>query len=242
MKSQIVICEDVLQDREKITYIITLYLRNLNMDYTITAFTSGEALIGACESRKIQPHIIFMDIQLDGMNGIETATIINKIAPNCHIIYLSNHLQFATDVYTTEHRYYVLKSEFEQRIGSVFDKIFTTDDCEKDCIIPLKHSCQVVVNPKDIIMIERNGRGSKFFVKDTIYESTLPLKDAEALIATDSIVQCHNSFYINLDYIKSYEREQLELKNGLLVPISRKYQPLIRNRFTRWTQEHLFHV
>lgn len=240
---QIVICDDNPHDIANVRTILHKHISECNMQYDILDFPSGESLIQACEAKTVAPDIIFMDIELDGINGIETVTSINKLLPNCHIIYTTNNLQYATDVYTTEHRYYVLKPEFEQRLPAVFDKIVKlTEESSQEFVIPLKRSGQVVVNKKDIIFVERYGRGTIFNVNNTIYESKLSLVDTGDSIGNNFLIPCHNSFYIGLSHVKTYTRNQIELEYDITIPVSRKYQPLVKSEFTRWTQAHLFHL
>lgn len=240
---QLIICDDNPHDIEKSKLLIQKHLSERNTDYKISDFSSGESLIQACESNLMTPDIIFMDIELDGINGIETVTTINRLLPNCHIIYTTNNLQYATDVYTTEHRYYVLKPEFEKRLPAVFDKITqSNEELDQEFMIPLKRKGQVLVNKKDIIFIERYGRGAKFNVNNITYESNLSLVEAGTAVGANFVIPCHNSFYIGLRHIKSYVRDQIELKFDIIIPISRKYQPLVKKEFTKWTQAHLFNL
>ena len=56
-----------------------------------------------------------MDIELPDMTGIEVAKEINYLVPYCYIVYVTNHVDYFTDVYSTEHQYYVLKKELKER-------------------------------------------------------------------------------------------------------------------------------
>ena len=50
---------------------------------------------------------------MDGMNGIELANELNSTLPECRIIYLTGYLDYAPDVYTTEHVWFVLKDRID---------------------------------------------------------------------------------------------------------------------------------
>lgn len=55
-----------------------------------------------------------MDIELELDNGIQVAGMLNEKWPDCAIIYVTNYLFYAIDIYQTEHIYFVLKEQFEK--------------------------------------------------------------------------------------------------------------------------------
>ena len=71
--------------------------------------------------------MLFMDIVLEneeGKNGIDIVTAVNKKWKDCQIVYLTNYLFYATEVYHTEHVFFALKEQFEERIGGFSEKCF----------------------------------------------------------------------------------------------------------------------
>lgn len=65
-----------------------------------------------------------MDIELPDMTGIEVAKEINHLVPYCYIVYITNHVDCFTDVYSTEHQYYVLKKELKEHLSQIKEKIW----------------------------------------------------------------------------------------------------------------------
>lgn len=59
--------------------------------------------------------VLFLDIEMPDINGIETARAVNEKWSMCQIVYLTNYLFDATEVYHTAHVFYVLKNQFEQK-------------------------------------------------------------------------------------------------------------------------------
>jgi two-component SAPR family response regulator len=57
-------------------------------------------------------------------NGIDFASKINQIAPSCIIIFISNYLNYATEVYDVAHVYFILKSELNERLPRALEKAF----------------------------------------------------------------------------------------------------------------------
>ena len=72
----IVICENDKNDQEFVKSKVVDILGNLNIEYKIKIYNSGESLI---EAYKNDADIILMDIQMDGIDGMETAREITKV-------------------------------------------------------------------------------------------------------------------------------------------------------------------
>lgn len=89
-------------------------------------FTGAEQLLQAMEPGDYCPNIAVLDIRMDGTDGIELAKKLNRLAPGCKIIFLTGFLDYATEVYETEHVYFVLKSEMEHRLGRALQKAVET--------------------------------------------------------------------------------------------------------------------
>ncbi|EKC47003.1 Response regulator of the LytR/AlgR family, partial [human gut metagenome] len=60
-----------------------------------------------------------------GTGGIRLAQSMKHYAPFCQIIFLSSYLSYATEVYETEHIYFILKSQLHQRIGPALHQALT---------------------------------------------------------------------------------------------------------------------
>ena len=66
--------------------------------------------------------IAVLDIQMESMDGIELAKRINEIAPECQVIFLSGHIEYASKVYDAEHVFFVLKSQSETYLKGALEK------------------------------------------------------------------------------------------------------------------------
>lgn len=245
MRKQLIICDDNKDDLKEIRAVVEDFIQRNQLNYEISEFVSGQKLLQACKEGELQPTIIFMDIELKQEIGIEVVKMINEIMPDTHVVYVTNYLQYATDVYTTEHRYYVLKPELSKRIQGVFDKILKLSEHSKEeVVINLKQNVEIVLHKREIILLEREGRGTKIDVKVDgevkKYHSNIALDEIAERIGNSYITQCHNSFYVGFRFIKLYRRDSILLETDEVIPISRKYQPVVRKEFTKWTKAHLF--
>lgn len=179
-------------------------------------------------------------METEEYNGIDIAKKINALAPQSHIVYLTNYLEYAPDIFQTEHLYFVLKSELEKRLPEIYIKMINkTKEHQKTLRIEGKRNKFIAIKYLDIVYIERKGRTTFIHGKEEEWETYLPLNKLEELIEDSSIIRCHNSFMVSMNYIKKYIRELCTMVNDEKIPISRKYQPIFKEAFVKWSKEQI---
>ena len=109
---RIAICDDERIHRRHTAELIDSALAARSAD--ISCFDSSEALLQAVVSG-YAPDIAVLDIQMGEMDGISLAKRLNALTPSCRIIFVTSYLAFATEVYSTEHVYFILKSQMPFR-------------------------------------------------------------------------------------------------------------------------------
>ena len=88
----------------------------------LSLFTSADNLIYAITEDNYAVDIAVLDIQMESMDGIELAKRINELAPECQVIFLSGHIEYASKVYDAEHVFFVLKSQSETYLKGALEK------------------------------------------------------------------------------------------------------------------------
>lgn len=98
---QIAICEDDYEDNEMLIKNLENILDSYKIVYKITCFTSGEDLLDS----DMNFHLIFMDIAMNGKNGIETGRQIYNKNKASKIIYQTNFKNFCEEAVNTVHAF-----------------------------------------------------------------------------------------------------------------------------------------
>ena len=193
-------------------------------------FASPAMLLQEIGDHGYAPGIAIVDIQMDEMSGIELAKHINEALPQCAVIFATSYLGFATEVYETEHAYFILKSEFDQRIGGALQKALARKP------LPVLHYpvSQGFRNTpsSQVLCMERILRRTKLTLLSSVEEWT-PLTPAELLDpdSAQQFIRCHQSYWVNFQRIETMENDCFWLPNGLRVPISRTYRNAAREQF-----------
>ena len=133
-----------------------------DISYTIDTFNSEAAFTQILQFGSCPYDIVFMDIVLGdaSMSGIDLVHKVNFLNPACQIIYISQYLEFASDVYDTQHVYFVSKERLSEFLGKALDSalknIIQNDDTSYLYFTVRKKQHKIPQN--DILYMERNLR------------------------------------------------------------------------------------
>ena len=87
---QIAVCDDEKVFIEKIKKNVSEYFDRRQIEYKIDTFISGNEFVELREKMK-DFDIVFMDIDMDGLNGIETAREMRKVCPDAFLIFANRN-------------------------------------------------------------------------------------------------------------------------------------------------------
>ena len=226
------ICDD---DKEYLDHAAEFLLSQAGewrAEATVSAFTTLEELMGAAEDPAFRMDMLFLDIEFQEGNSLEAAKEFSSKHPRCHIVFLTNYLSYALDVYEIPHLYYVVKAEFPERIRKIFSAYFRD---ERNSRLTVSVGSTVHVIPlKDIFYIERMRLSSRIVTGEENLRATDLFETLTDKIQAPYMVRCHNSFLVNLQHVKKYQTGKFEMINGEEIPISRAYQKSVREYFNNW--------
>lgn len=181
--------------------------------------------------------VLFLDICLNTeSDGIRLAEHVNEKQKQCQIVYLTNYLSYAVDVYHTEHSYFVLKEQFPQRIGDIFGKLRTRRQQAMLCFSVLNGGT-LVLHPREIHYFERVLRTTKIVTDSGVYLIRDKLDALENVLPEPDMLRCHNSYIVNLAYVREMCRGCFLLKDHTTIQISRNYARSVKEKFIRWIRE-----
>lgn len=201
-----------------------------NSDVEIDLFSAGEELLTALDKGGYRPDIAILDIQMPVVGGIAVGQRLNGCVPACRIIFLTSFLGYATDVYEVRHSYFILKSELHQRIGPALARAM--EELSGTVSMTFRangDTCTVAAD--EVMYLERNLRKvSVVCLRETYVTSSKP----EVLLADvppGMFVQCHQSYWINLNHVTAMDGEKFTVANDAEIPISRSRRTEAKEAF-----------
>ena len=234
---KIAYCDDRENDRDKIMYALTQIEERWKEEFELFSFSSGESLYVSIAKNHYD--IILLDILMDGIDGIETATRLRSMGDESLIIFISNY----------DKR---VKELFGYRTIGFLDKPVDTSKLEKllsdACIVLNKDSANMFtfnvggslqyIPTKDIVYFEsmRNKIIIHTLKKDLMYYDTLS-SVWQKVEPTGQFVMTHRSFIFNLDYafIKS---NKITIRNrNEVFTIGKTYKVEAQKKYVRYLEK-----
>lgn len=237
----IAICDDELVQLTRTEKIISSKLSAYYPE--IECFNSAESLRQSMSVGDYVPDIAVLDIELGGIDGISLAKELNQLVPRCRIIFLTNHIDYAPDVYFTDHTWFVLKSNMEKTIGPALEAAIIMLSADKTTApkITVKSGGEISVIPvSQILFIEIVDRKARIVTEAGEKTSSRPPKEFLGNIPEGCIVRCHQSFYVNIDKIFSIDKNELIVSGNYRIPIGRTYKSNLKTQFFKNLRDSSF--
>ena len=222
---RIAVCDDEKYFREKIGALLQEYSSAREFGINVESFASGEEFLAS--EKKEMFDVIFLDINMEGMNGIETAQKIRQFSEDIVLIFITAYVAYSPEGYKVNAIRYLLKDSdsfktaFWECMDAVRNKLMVVEKKEKfefqgkELVIPLSH----------IVYMESNLHKVTFYIKGkeiqayTMYEKLDAIE--ERLRKTQSFCRIHQSYLINLKYVDEVKRYQVLLNTGEILNIAK---------------------
>ena len=225
--------------------ICLLHIMGIFRSYSQSVSLLGEAESGDEGLRLIEKHdplIVFLDIEMPMMNGFEMLQ--NLSSKKFHLIFTTAYDQYAIKAIKYAAFDYLLKpidiEELQTTIKKAEQQIAINNTAER--LETLSHNLAgknhlqkiaiptmeglLFFNLADIVYLESESNYTTLhFVNHPKLVASRTMRDFEELLPSDTFFRVHNSYIINLNFIKRYLRGdggQIEMQNGHFVDVSRR--------------------
>lgn len=232
----IVICENDKNDQEFVGSKVVDILDDLNIEYEIKVYNSGDDLL---EGYDKYTDIILLDIQMDGLDGMETARKIREFDDNVEIIFITSFVEYALEGYEVNAYRYLLKPVKSEDLSTSIANCLNDRNFVKRSIVIKEGDTRIKISLKDIMYIEVQGNDITVHTLKDTYRTKGTMSNFETEINSNMFVRCHKSYLVNLEYIKSIKRYTSILVNDEEVPLSRNKYKEIKDRFFEMIEDKL---
>ena len=205
--------------------------------YSATSFSNGCALLESdCNF-----DIVFLDIQMDNLDGIETAKILRQRRNRSLLIFVTVLKEYVFNAFEVEAYDYLLKPLDSEHFKRTMDRAVSTlaQRTDKSIVIQRGSSCDVVPLAQ-IVYCEVQGR--KVYVHQSdgkIIDYYDNLENFE-LEMDSRFFRCHRSYLVNLDYVRGCDTGLVTLSQGDKIPISRLRGRDLTQALLRYMKERDF--
>ena len=224
---KIAVCDDQSIQVNLINDYIKEWAKESGINVSIDNYSSGESFLFEWDDYN-KYDIIFLDIEMNKISGIELSNIIREKNKIVDIVFVTGIFKYALHGYKVGALQYLLKPIKNTDIYECLDRTKSRiiDQCVQSKFITIETPKKIIKLDYDTIeycimfspYIDIHTNSEKITLRKKI-------SDIEKLLPKNSFVRCHRSYLVNMKYIKLISKEYIILESGLRVPISRgKYK------------------
>lgn len=226
----IAICDDETEYANDIRVHLNQYSSEHGLTFDIYDFNSGEEILVS----NTVFDIAFLDIEMDGINGIEVGRELQKANPDLVLIYVTAYNHYLDDALDLGITRFFDKPIDSQRFYEGMDKaISKIDNTELRFYLKDSNKGVVTVRSKDIIFVEIIGRKTKIHTKSHEYLSKDGIKIWKARLNKSYFEIPHNSYIINTNFITYYCKDYIMLDYKYNIPIAFSKRSEFKRKFMK---------
>lgn len=224
IKLRIAVCEDEKVIRESIAEKINIrYPKSRIMQYE-----KGEQLLEEADGIDI----VFLDIQLEDLNGLEVARRIRQRHRDMMIIFITAYEEYVYDAFDVRAFQFLVKPidsvKFHKVLQSAVESIRIKDRKEEPFTIIKKGHGTFKIYHHQICYAEVFGRKIQLYTVEGMHEFNGKLAELEESLGSH-FYRIHRSYLVNLNHISSYDAAKVILDQGQQLGIAqKKYAGFVR--------------
>ena len=236
---KICIFDDEILELKKTKSLIEDYCDKTNIEYFIDTYTDASILKNKmeCFPQECEYDIFFLDIIMQ-IEGIEIGKIIKNKFPNALIIFVTTSKDYAIDAFSVKAFDYILKPIDPIAFNDKMDEIIKSLKNKVKNAFTFKGSNHSVVSIgfENVVYIESLNRRMVIHL-DSFEEISSPVlrnKFFDSIpfdINNHNFMICHSSYVVNLNQIRSIEKNYFVMKNDDIVPISKQYYQTVKKKY-----------
>jgi two-component system response regulator LytT len=220
------------EDRDRLKVLIREYMDSNGMKAEIYETSSAEELFMKYGEELGDFGIIFLDIFMDGMSGMDAAKKIRETGNDVRLVFLTSSSDFAVESYDVEAAGYLLKPTDREKFSRLMSRI--SAGRTKQLIIFNSNEVHEI-DFENILFAESSGHQSIIHAAGGMcIKCWKKLDEVERQLEGDErFLRCTQSFIVNMDRVRSM-KEMIIMEDGTEVPVRRNDKREIRDRYFRY--------
>ena len=232
-------CDDELPFAEQLSSLVMAYAKKKRVELQAETFASAEELLEEIENGA-GFEILFLDIEMRKMDGIELGKKLRERSYQTLIIYVSGYDQYMRQLFEAEPFRFLSKPLKQEELENVLDKAFERISRFHRELFTIRFGKNVVnLLCRDIVYLESNKRKVIVHTVRGEYEYYHKLDEAEEelLAISADFVRIHKAYLVNIEHVEAFQYEKLALRDGTILSISEAHRANVRSRFWEWDSE-----
>ena len=227
----IAVCDDEALQCCTLSNKIREILEQRNLSCTIRQFYNGNALLQEAGHFDI----LFLDILMQGLDGLETARRFRRQASDQILIFISSSRDYVWNAYDVEAFHYLLKPIDDRKLAAVLLRaVQKTRKHPREYLVIRRERQQKKVFLDNIRYFEIRGRMIEVHETADRFAYYEQIRVLEDRLQGKGFFRCHKSFLVNMKHIRRIGNYTAVLSTGEGLPVPRLRFQAVREEFVAY--------
>ena len=233
MLLRIAIVDDLPQDAERLQQALTAEGQT-----NIIRYESGDALLSAISPEQLDA--LFLDICMEGTNGIDTARKLREQAPTLPIVFVTSSKEYVWQSFPVHPFDYLLKPYKEEKIRQLTAELRRVL-CRQEPELEVRIARQTVQLPLNkILYAESQNHFVRIVTDDGECRAAATFAQVEQQLKTqENFLVCNRGLLLNMDKVLRFEGDCIEMLDGARLPVRLKDKNSLFAQFTQYQFRHM---
>lgn len=231
------VVDDNARDRAWLVGELEALLARRRLEAGVTAFSRGGDFLAA--ARKEPFALAFLDVYMDGMDGVETAKALREFDPACLLVFSTSSKDHALEGYRVQAVDYLVKPYDAAALEDLFDRLERLFPAPEKYVELRSGRQDVRVRLRDVLWAEHFQHQVRVHTAGGgVLATRLTFREFSELLAGDGrFFVCGRGLLVNLDRAEDFDGRDFRLGDGTRLPVSRDLSGAARSAFG----DRLFH-
>jgi len=226
------VIEDKDKDAEQLSACLQNYKKEKNEEIDIIRYKNAKNFL---ENYRSDYDIVFFDIELPGLSGMEAAKSLRKLDDNVIIIFVTNMAQFAVKGYEVDALDYIVKPVKYQKLLFVLQKAVNIIEAGRDAeLLVMQRGSVARISTKELYYIEVRGHKLSYFTNSGTIEGFGSLSELERSLNSRHFMRCNSCYLVNPRFITFVKGLDIVMRNGITLKISQPKRRQFMNELTNY--------
>lgn len=237
MELRFAVVEDRLPDAQRLESLLRLAFGG-GQPLVCDHYESGDAFLAAFPSKEYQ--VIFLDICMEGTNGIETARILRQTDPDLLLVFVTSSPEYVWDAFPVHPFDYLLKPYREEKLFQLADELRRVlFRAEPELEVRIARQ-QVHLPLRKIQYAMAQNHYVRIVSDDGECRAVSTFSQVEQLLrAQENFIVCNRGVILNMDKVLRLDSDCFEMLDGTCLPVRQKDKNTLFAQFTQYQFRHM---
>lgn len=215
---RVCIVEDDERDAARLRAALETFARESGVAFEVDERRDGADLVA---SYRADVDVLFLDIEMDHLDGMETARLVRETDQDVVIFFVTNMIQYALEGYTVNASGYIVKPIKYPQFKKHLQRTLLALERRQVRLVPLRNGRErAYVNSAKIVYVETSRKRSLVHTDTDDIPCSEALQAVEKKLDASQFFRVHASFLVNLAYVDAVTAKDVVVR-GVAIPVSK---------------------